>query len=587
MRLLLIVIVCLFSSITVNSQSKAETAGKMFSDIMSNYYEQGLRMNPISATMQGDARYNDLLVIPFTESYRDEVRQFYQHYTDSLREIKPAELSSNDQLSYMIIKRECEIGLEGLDLKTNRLPANQFQSFALLFAQLGSGTVQPFKTVNDYRNWIKRASGFSAWVDSAITYFRMGMQEHIVLPRILVVKMMPQMDALVSDDISKSVFYLPLKMIPDSFSTSDKESLRAAIVSLITDQINPAYRKLSLFLKNEYLPFARLSNGYSDLPDGKKIYDYLVKVFTTTNKSSEEIYNTGILEVARIRQEMEKVKKTMGYKGSMADFFNNFRTDSSFYPYSTPEQVLDAYRSIQAKITPYLSTLFIHAPSTPFEIRQTESFRAASAAAQYFPGSPLLKRPGIFYVPIVDARKTQRAVETLFIHEAIPGHHYQAMLQRENDSLPPFRKYSGNTAYIEGWGLYSESLGKQLGCFGDPYQYMMNLGDEMLRAVRLVVDPGLHVKGWTREKAIQYMMDNEPISEHEATTEVERYMANPGQALAYKTGSLKIQELKARYIKQLGKKFNIALFHDQILKDGALPLAILEQKMDTWASGQN
>lgn len=270
----------------------------------------------------------------------------------------------------------------------------------------------------------------------------------------------------------------------------------------------------------------------------------------------------------------------------MNAFLEYMRTDQKFFPYKTPEEVLTAYRAIQHKIDPALNALFLNTPKTPFEIRQTESFRAASAAAQYVDGLPDGSRPGIFYVPIVDAVKTPIASESLFAHEAIPGHHYQKMLQNENDRLPQFRRHGQFTAFIEGWGLYSESLGKELGLYADPYQKMANLSNEIRRSIRLVVDPGLHTKGWTREQAIKYMTDNEPISEQEASAEIERYMAIPGQAVAYKVGQMKLQALRNKYTKQLESAFNTAVFHDEILKDGAMPLDILEKKLDAWANKQ-
>ncbi len=283
---------------------------------------------------------------------------------------------------------------------------------------------------------------------------------------------------------------------------------------------------------------------------------------------------------------MEKVKTSVGFKGDLNVYLEYLRSDPQFFPYKTPEEVLAAYRAIQQKIDPALHTLFLHTPKTPFEIRQTEAFRAASASAEYFAGLPDGSRPGIFYVPIVEATKTHVAEESLFAHEAIPGHHYQIMLQYENDHLPQFRRHGGFTAFMEGWGLYSESLGKELGLYTDPYQKMANLSEEIHRAIRLVVDPGLHTKGWTREQAIKYMMDNEPISEQEATAEIERYMAIPGQAVAYKVGAMKLQALRTKYAKQLGSSFNIAAFHDEVLKDGAMPLDILDEKMNAWAKTQ-
>ena len=283
---------------------------------------------------------------------------------------------------------------------------------------------------------------------------------------------------------------------------------------------------------------------------------------------------------------MDSVKNSTGFKGSLNEFFEYMRTDKKFMPYKTPKDVLDAFEKIHLTMIPYLAKMFNHTPKAGFEIRQTEAFRAASASAEYLQGSPDGSRPGIFYVPIIDATtfNTTSGMESLFLHEAIPGHHYQLSLQQEDSLLPKFRRFGGNNAYVEGWALYCESLGKELGLYTDPYQYMGALGDEMHRAIRLVVDVAIHSKGMTREEAIKYMMDHEAISEQGATAEIERYMVIPGQALGYKIGALKIRELRNKYEKQLGANFNLAAFHDEVLKDGALPLSVLETKMDKWAN---
>jgi uncharacterized protein (DUF885 family) len=582
--LVLVFLVCPDLQAQTTEKKNNKELGKLFA----SFSEEESRLFPFQATIRGDNRYNDLYPAVFTDSYQDKLKTFYTQYLTALSKFKRAGLSENDRLSYDIFKWRLEMSVEGLMQKDNRLPFDQaFASASLQFAQLGSGAVvQPFKTVNDYHNWIRRATAFSAWADSAIVYFRKGMAEGIVLPQILVTKMIPQMVSFVTDDATKSVFYGPITNLPKDFSTSEKEQLTTFYVKLINEQLVPAYKRLHAFLQNEYLPKARTTSGLSALPGGAAWYNYRIRLMTTTNKTADEVYSTGLGEVKRIRAEMEKVKNTVGFKGDLKAFFEHLRTEPKFFPYKTPEEVLAAYRAIQQKIDPNLPKMFRQTPKTPFEIRQTEAFRAASAAAQYVPGLTDGSRPGIFYVPIVDATKTSYARESLFIHEAVPGHHYQAMLQRENESLPSFRRHGSYSAYQEAWGLYSESLGKELGLYTDPYQRMAALGDEIFRAIRLVVDPSLHVKGWTREKAIDYMLENAPLSEQFVTAEIERYMAMPGQALAYKVGELKLQELRKRYVKQLGGAFNLAAFHEEVLKDGAMPLDILERKMDEWARRQ-
>jgi uncharacterized protein (DUF885 family) len=550
------------------------------------YYDEHLRLNPIMATILGDNRYNDLLHIDFTDSFRLSGKNIYQNFLTELKKFNSESLNDDDKINYDVLKWELEINIEGLSMTDNLMPFNQFESLPAELAVLGSGSgSQPFKTVKDYDNWLRRATVFPAWSDSAIVYFKKGAAQKVVLPKLLVEKMVPQLEALISADPTKSPYYGPISKLPNDFSRADKQRFKESYTKLITEQLNPSFQKLHDFLKTQYLPGARNTSGYGSLPGGGKMYDYYIRYNTTTNKSADEIYNLGLSEVARIQKEMEKVKSLVGYKGDLKTFFAYMRTDPKFFPYKSPEEILNYYRNIQQKIDPALKTMFNHIPKTTFEVRQTEAFRAASSAAQYYPGSLQDGRPGIFYVPIIDATKTQTR-ESLFLHEAIPGHHYQISLQFENNSLPNFRRRGFNSAYVEGWGLYAESLGKELGMYQDPYQYMFALGDEIHRAIRLVVDAGLHSKGWSREQAIKYSLDNEPIEEQRAVSEVERYMAIPGQALSYKIGALKLQELRNRYMKQLGNAFNLAAFHDAILMDGSLPLSVLETKMDSWAKQQ-
>ncbi len=566
---------------------QAKEDNKALAAFFDAFTEESYRLSPLTATFNGDYRYNDQLPVTFTDSYSEVYREFYLRNLKGLGQFNRNLLNENDRISYDIFKRNMEISLEGLDYKSNRIPFTQFEGLHLTMGQFGSGTgAQPFKTIKDYEDWISRAQHFAEWSDSAIAYFRKGIRENIVLPKALVVKMIPQLEALQKEDITQSIFYGPGNKFPAGFSDADKARLKGAFKRLITGIINPAYNKLALFIRDEYLPKARMTSGIGALPNGDKIYDYAIRSYTTTNKKPDELFNTGLAEVKRIREEMEKVRKQVKFTGTLDSFFVYTKTDPKFLPYKTAEEVLTAYRAIQSKIEPHLNELFSLRPKTSFEIRQTESFRAASAAAQYFSGLADGSRPGIFYVPIVDATKYTTAKENLFIHEAIPGHHFQIMIQKENSRLPKFRQDGGNSAFAEGWGLYCESLGKLLGCYTDPYQYFYALGDEMHRAIRLVVDAGIHAKGWTREQAIDYMRKNEPITEQAATAEVERYMARPGQALSYKVGELKIKELRDKYAKQLGNRFKLSRFHDELLKDGNMPLSVLQTKMDAWAAKQ-
>jgi uncharacterized protein (DUF885 family) len=562
---------------------------KELAAMLDQYYDDNLKFFPLQATVNGDNRYNDQLRVDFTNGFRDSLKIFYKKQLDAISAYKRQDLDTSDKISYDIFKREVEMNLEGLTFHDNYIPFSQFSGIPLMFGQGGSGQgFQPFKTVKDYDDWLGRINGFSNWSDSAIVYFKKGIATNFVLPKSLVIKMIPQMESMVTTDATKSLFYGPVTNMPKNFDTATSARIKAAYIKAINEKIIPAYNKLGMFLKSEYLPKARSSSGINSLPDGDNYYSYLVRLSTTTNKTPEEIHATGLSEVKRILQQMDSVKSAVGFKGDLPAFFDFMRTGKQFMPYKSPEEVLAAFERIYQTMKPNLAKMFLHIPKTKFEIRQTEAFRAASASAEYIQGTVDGSRPGIFYVPILDATKfnTTSGMESLFLHEAIPGHHYQISLQQEDTSLPKFRRFGGNNAYVEGWALYCESLGRELGLYTDPYQYMGALGDEMHRAIRLVVDVAIHTKNMSREEAIKYMMDNEAISEQGATAEIERYMAIPGQALGYKIGALKIRELRTKYEQQLGSKFNLAAFHDGILKDGAMPLEVLKTKMDEWAAAQ-
>ena len=569
------------------STGKSGSPDTKLAAFFEQYHEEFLKLSPLTATQEGDKRYNDLLPADFTDSYRDTLRNFYQRYLSQLSSVDTSGLSDGDKLSCAIFRYNMNTNLKALTFHDNYIPLNQFYGMQNTLGRFAGGTgAQPFKTVSDYDTWIKRVTAFGVWADSAIIYFRKGMESGIVLPKSLVVKIIPQMKAMVTSPnaFEKNLYYSPVAKMPATFSEADKKRLTEAYKKMVNENVAPVFAKLTDFFQKEYLPKARTSSGIGVIPAGKELYEYLVYQQTTTTKTPDEIYNTGLAEVKRIRGLMDSVKNAVGFKGDLPAFFEYMRTDKRFMPYTQPKEILDAFEAIHTRMEPHLKKMFNHVPKTKFEIRQTEAFRAASASAEYSPGTPDGSRPGIFYVPILDATKfnTTSGMESLFLHEAIPGHHYQISLQQEDTSLPRFRRFFWQNAYVEGWALYCESLGKELGLFTDPYQYMGALGDEIHRAIRLVVDVAIHEKGMTREEAIKYMMDNEAISEQGATAEIERYMAIPGQALGYKVGALKIRELRAKAEQELGDKFNIADFHDQILRDGSMPLDLLEQKINAW-----
>ncbi|HEY4151385.1 MAG TPA: DUF885 domain-containing protein [Chitinophagaceae bacterium] len=567
-----------------------------FHSLLANYWEGLYHLKPMDATVFGDYRFNGQFVNTCTQQYRQSLKDFYQHYLDSLKAFNSATMGEEDALSYKVLQYDCNMEIEKSRYDTWKIPFTQFgdagntlsANMPLAMGQYGSGSsAQPFKTVKDYEDWLLRIHAYTQWCDSAIGNFREGMATNYVLPKALVVKMIDICNGLVSADETKSIFYGPVTNMPASFSPADKERLTIAYKAAIKNELNTAHTRLAAFLKNEYLPKARETSGVGALPNGAAYYKLCVRDWTTTNKPLDEIYNTGLSEVKRIRTEMEAIKDSTGFKGDLNAFFRFMKTSKQFMPFKTPEQVLDSFRHIYAIIQPGLHKLFILFPKSKFEIRQTEAFRAASASIEYAQGTPDGSRPGVFYVPIIDPTtfNITSGMESTFLHEAVPGHHYQSSLQMEDTTLPAFRRFKWYGAYGEGWALYCESLGSELGLYTNPYQHMGALGDEIHRAIRLVVDVAIHSKGMTREQAIDYMMANEPISREGAVAEIERYMALPGQALSYKIGALKIRELRDKYTKQLGARFSIGEFHKQVLNSGCLPLSVLEEKLDKWAAG--
>jgi len=559
--------------------------------IASNYYEQYLKLYPLDATSQGDTRYNDQLPINIDKDFISGEIAFYNSIQNQLDKVDYKNLSDDDKVVYDVLDYTLKDKIEAYAYHPEYIPFSQFTGLPLNFPLFGSGEgSQPFKTEKDYADWLQRMNKFPVWMDTAIENFKEGISNKIVLPKKLIVKMIPQMKAeeIITPDFEKNIFYGPIKKFPKNFTQAQKEKFTTLYKDAILKKIIPAYTKMGNFLEKEYLPKGRDTDGYNSLPKGNEIYQYYVKSWTTTNKSPEEINKIGIQQVAMLRSEMEKVKQQVGFTGSLEEFITFVKTDPKAMPYKTSKEVLAGFNGILAKITPKLKTMFNVTPKTKFEIRQTEKFREATASAEYTPGTPDGKRPGIFYVPLPDPAKfnVTSGMESLFLHEAIPGHHYQVSLQQENTKLPKFMRFGWFGAYGEGWAHYCETLGPEFGLYTDPYQKMGYLSDQMLRAVRLVVDTGLHTGKMTREEAIKYFLSNISYDEAAATAEVERYMAMPGQALGYKIGSLRIRELRDQYQKQLGKKFNLANFHDEVLSQGCLPLDVLNRKMELWAKKQ-
>lgn len=563
---------------------KSDKKEQDFGAIAKAYFDDKNALDPLAATQNGQSEYNDKLVFEMTDSHRKKFRAVCDKYEKELAAIDVASLTDEEKNSYEIIKWEISVGKDLLKYDTNLMPIQQFWGTNLTLGQFAGGTsAQPFKTEKDYRNFLKRMDLYAVWMDSAMVYMKKGIDKGVVLPKSLTVKVIPQFESMVTPNVEDNIFYSSIKLFPKDFTDEQKESLKKDYTTVIKEKLEPQFKKMTAFLKNEYLPASRSTSGIGNIPNGNEIYKAYVRQWTTTNKTPAEIHELGLSEVARIKAEMEKVKEQVGFKGTINEFFEHVRNKPELMAFKKPEDVIANFERIYKTIKPNVDKLFSLQPKCPFEIRRTEAFREASASAEYNQGSADGKRPGVFYVPIPDVKAYNcYSDEDLFLHEAIPGHHFQISLQQENKELPDFRKYNWFGAYGEGWALYTESLGKELGVYKDPYQYFGMLGAEMHRAVRLVVDTGIHSKGWTREQAIKYSLENEAESEAGIIAEIERYMAIPGQALSYKMGQLKILELRKKAQDKMKDKFDIKVFHQKVLGSGVLPLALLEKNIDAW-----
>ena len=575
-------VIVLLSFLVVNC--KSDKNYQEFKLITDAYFDGKNELNPLDATQNGQNEYNDKLQFEMTDSYRKKQAAFFDKFENELTTIDTTALSAEEKNSYDIIKWEVAVGKDLLKYETNLMPIHQFWGTHLTMGQYAGGTsAQPFKTEKDYKNFLKRMDLFAVWVDSAMVYMKKGIDKGMVLPKALTVKMIPQFESMVTPNVEDNLFYSALKAFPKEITADQQESLKKEYAATIKEKLEPQFKKITEFLKNEYLPASRTTSGIGSLPNGKELYKVYAKQWTTTTKTPDEIHALGLKEVARIKAEMEKVKDQVGFKGTINEFFEHVRTKPELMSFKTPEEVIANFEKIHQTIKPNVDKLFSLQPKCPFQIKRTEAFREKTASAEYSQGTADGSRPGVFYVPIPDVKAyNYYGDEDLFLHEAIPGHHFQISLQQENNELPNFRKFAWFGAYGEGWALYTESLGKELGLYTDPYQYFGMLGNEMHRAVRLVVDTGIHNKGWTREQAIKYSLENEAESEAGIIAEIERYMAIPGQALSYKMGQLKILELRKKAQDKMKDKFDIKVFHQKILESGVLPLALLEKKINNW-----
>ncbi|GAB2682778.1 DUF885 domain-containing protein [Aliiglaciecola sp. 3_MG-2023] len=571
-------------------QASQLTESQKIQTLAENYFDESMALNPVYSTFMGETKYNDQFNEPLSDKVLAKHLALDKKYLAAVNQIDPSKLRGQDLLSYEILKRDLEVDIRGYELPEHLMPISQFGGVHSYFAMLGSGSsAQPFNNAQDYRNFMKRSEGFAAYMDSVITTMQEGIKAGVVHPKPIIRKLVPQLKAHVVDDVSKSVFYGPVAALDDNENISEEEkaTLKSEYIAVIEQIIIPAYDKVATFVEGEYLENGRDSVGLSALPNGKKWYEYRIETNTTLPLTAQEIHEFGKQEVARILSEMVKVKETVGFEGDLPAFFEFLRTDDQFY-FDSKQGIIDGYTEVKEKINQKLPLLFEVFPKADYVVKPVEAYREASeAGASYMPPSPDGSRPGIFYINTRDLKGQPKfSLETLSIHEAAPGHHFQIAIQQEVEGLPKFRKFGGYTVFAEGWALYAESLGKELGLFTDPYMWYGRLSDEQLRAMRLVVDTGLHAFGWTREQAIDFMLENSSMAKSDVVAEVERYISIGGQALAYKIGQRHIRMLRNKASAALGDKFDVRKFHTQVLIDGALPMPILEAKIDRWIESQ-
>ena len=582
---------CALLAVAAPAFAQASAHDRLF-QLFKESDEAYLQRNPLQALYRGDYRYADRLGDLYSDAHYQEEKAAAEHDLAALGAIPRAELSTDDQLAYDVFEFETKDSLRALqpDLLTltEALPMNHFYGLHTEYPTVSSGTGgAPFATVADYEKALKRNDDFARNVDEAIVQWKKGEAEGVVDTKLTTRNMIEQLDNQLKLKPEDSPYWGPLKAFPKDMAEADRSRLTAAFRSSIGTVVYPALQRLRTFLANEYLGHAREGVGLKYMKGGDRLYGYLVQHNTTLPMTPDEIHNLGLSEVARITKDFEKVRAEMGFKGTLRQFFDYMRTSPNFQP-KTREQLNQDYYRIRTAIDAKVPQYFTLVPKTQLVVRPYPPYREKfEAGGSYDSGTPDGSRPGTFYFNAYDlpARFTWEET-TLFLHEGEPGHHFQISLAQENTALPSFMRFGGNNAYVEGWALYSETLGYDMGFYKDPVQRFGTLNDEMLRAMRLVVDTGIHAKGWTRDQSIAYMLANSGESKTDATAEVERYIAIPGQAVSYKLGSLTIQRLRDKAKAALGPKFDIRDFHAQVLNSGALPLSILEAKIDRWIAAK-
>jgi uncharacterized protein (DUF885 family) len=574
------------------AQADAATPAGRLRALFSQSDEDNLRRNPLSGMFRGDFRYADRLGEFLTDAYFAGEREAAQRELAALATIDRNALNPTDRIAYDVFKYQRENDLANLQPDMLALtavrPLNHFTGFHTFYPVFASGrSAAPFRNVEDYENNLRRHRDFIAALPLVIARFREGMASGVVETKLTITNVIGQLDTQLAAAPEQSPYYGPVQNFPDTVPEADRVRLRQAHLEIIRDGIYPGYRQLRDFLQNEYLPVAREGVGLSHMRGGDRLYRRLIEDNTTLPLTADEVHETGLREVARIRGEMEGIRQRVGFNGTLAQFLEFLRTDPQFAA-PTRDAMREGYYAIGRRVDARVGEIFSTLPRSRLEIREVETFRERNAShGSYQQGTPDGSRPGTFYYNAYDlpSRRTH-GMEALYLHEGAPGHHFQISIAQENEALPSFMRFGGNTAYVEGWALYAETLWDELGMETDPYARFGGLNAEMYRALRLVVDTGIHAKGWTREQGIQYMLANSGLGETQITNEVERYIANPAQALSYKIGQLTILRLRARAEQELGSRFDLREFHAQVLMTGALPLTVLERKIGDWIASR-
>lgn len=547
------------------------------------------QLDPVAAAGRGGPATQTVFVDPLSDHYASTLLDNKTRELRQLLAIDRASLGAAGRIACDVFRYRTEqtLGLfqSGLFAVSQRAPLNPSFGLQVELPDFVSGPGAPFATLADYEKGLERLAGFSGYLHSTIRRLKQGLAEGYVQPQVIVTNVLKQVDAMLGIPIGESPFYHCITAMPADISAADRVRLATAYRRAIEKSVYPAYQSWKVYLAGTYLPRATQAPGRSAMKNGQALYAADLARHTTTRMSADEIHALGLREVARIREEMERTRAQVGYEGDLPQFFDYIRKDARFY-FTQPEQLLARFREIEARIWPQIPKLFARKPKAAFEVQPLPALGDQRGTGYYRVGPPDASAPGIlfFNMSMLKTRPIP-TLETLTLHEGIPGHHFQLSLAQEDTSLPPLLRFGQSTAYTEGWGLYAESLGKELGMFEDPYQWFGHLDMEMLRAVRLAADTGLHAKSWTRDRAIAYMLDNTSMAPGDVAVEIDRYISEPGQACAYKVGELKLQELRRRATQALKAKFDIRDFHDQVLNTGALPLEVLEAKIDGWIAG--